>query len=414
MGINMKSAKDDFYYVDSILKRCIVLSVEQQNSLYDYLIYTVESYSKLQLRKNIPQSIEMEYIKTFWHNLDQIGQEEFKKSYGNFPQLSINQFRFPWVGLMKTNSTYQTKGIFSKNLQIELDKNLTQADKIKSHLGKVSSTIVQRNKYNSDFIYKTAIPLLKSLHLGLCITIEGNDGKIFGYVHNIEIPRVHDAHKYESLTLIHIKTINPHLHSSIHYSNEDYYINLEELIESDSIELNNKPINWNQFNRPAQTLVRSNYCFVGHPIYMQFLQQSYKIGEIEYFNFYNKKQMCVVLPCTMTEQELLKLKKPMYQANRIMQGLISKQINTLTSSWEDEDKVKAIFKLEPTTGGYNLFVAQEVSRNYDIIDFPLKKKLQDFRGNMNGYYLYFIPYKDTRGLLWMLEQRNVVWFVGKK
>jgi hypothetical protein len=414
MGINMKSAKEDFYYIDSILKRCIVLSNEQQNALYDYLIYTVESYVKLQLRKNVPLSVELQNMKTFWHSLDEVGQKEFKEIYGNFPELSINQFRFPWVGLMKTNSTYHTKSLFSRNLQVKLEKNMEKDPQIKSHLEKVCNTIVARQKYNSDFINGTAIPLLRSLKLGLCITIKGNDGKIFGYVHDIEIPRVREAWKYESLTLIHIKTINPHIHSSIHYANEDYYVNLEELIESDMIELNNNPINWNQFDRPEKTLVRSNFCFVGHPVYMQFLQQSYKVGEIEYFNFRGKNQMCVVLPSNMTEEQIVQLKKPIYQANRIMAGLIAKQIGSLTSSWEPEDQVKAIFKLEPTTGGYNLLVASEVNRNYDIIDFPLKKKLQDFRGNMNGYVLYFLPYKDVRGVLWMLEQRNVIWFINKK
>ncbi len=414
MGINMKSKKEDFHYVDSILKRCIVLSVEQQNSLYDYLIYTVESYKKLQVRKNVPQSIEYETIKTFWHNLDQVGQQEFKKIYGNFPAKSINQFRFPWVGLMKTNATYHTKTLFSKNLQTVLEKNKDKSKQVRIHLDKVCNTIYTRNKYNNDFINKTAIPILKHLHIGLCITIKGNEGKIFGYIHDIEIPRVKESHKYESLTLIHIKTINPHIHPSIHYANEDYYLTLEELIESESIEINETPINWDNFNRPQKTLVRSNYCFVGHPVYMQFLQQSYNIGEIEYYNFYNKKQMCVVLPCNMTEKEIMSLKKPIYSANRIMDGLISKQYNSLTTSWKPEEEVKPMIKLEAISGGYNIFVAVEIAKNYDVIDFPLKKKLKDYRGNVKGYYLYYIPYKDIRGLLWMLEQRNVIWFVNKK
>jgi len=414
MGINMKSQKSDFYYIDSILKRCIVLSVEQQNILYDYLIYTIESNVKLQLKKNVPLKIEFEHIKTFWHSLDKIGQEEFEKTYANLPQLSINQFKFPWVGLMKTNSTYHTKALFSKNLQIELFKNMEKTPKIQNHFDKVSTTLFARQKYNQEFLNNTAYPLLKSLHIGLCITIKGNDGKIFGYIHDIEIPRVKDSWKYESLTLIHIKTINPHLHQSIHYANEDYYINLEELIESDSIEISEKPINWNQFDRPEKTLVRTNHCFIGHPVYMQFLKQSYNFGEIEYYSFYNKNKMCVVLPSSMSESDIMSLKKPIYQSQRIMEGLISKQFNTLTTSWQPEEDVKPLFRLEPTTGGYNIFVAIEISKNYDIIDFQLKKKLQDYKGSSKGYYLYHIPYKAIRSLLWMLEQRDIVWFIPKK
>jgi len=124
--------------------------------------------------------------------------------------------------------------------------------------------------------------------------------------------------------------------------------------------------------------------------------------------------MCVVLPCNMTEKEIMSLKKPIYSANRIMDGLISKQYNSLTTSWKPEEEVKPMIKLEAISGGYNIFVAVEIAKNYDVIDFPLKKKLKDYRGNVKGYYLYYIPYKDIRGLLWMLEQRNVIWFVNKK
>ncbi len=413
MGINLKTPKGDFYYIDSILKRCVVLNNQQQNSLYDYLIYTVDSYYKLQLKKNVPEKIELEYIKTFWHNLDKIEQQEFKKVYGDFPQLTINQFRFPWVGLMKTKSLYNTKSVFSKTLEKQLQQNITKNETLRPFLQKIGSTIISRQKYNQDFTYKTALPILANIEIGRCVSIKSHDGKIYGYIHDVIVPKVHEAHKYESLTLLQIKTINPHIHQSITYANEDYFMSLEELIESDSIDFSNNPIKWNQFDRPEKSFVRANNCFVGHPIYMQFLQQAYGIGEIEYFNFYDKNKMCVVLPTNMKEEEILKLRKPIYKANKIMDGLIGKQFTHLTTSWQNEDEVKPMFKLEPTSGGYNVLVAIEIAKNYEIIDFPLKKKLKEYRGKMDGYYLYFFPYKDIRGLLFMLEQRNIIWFIEK-
>ncbi len=413
MGINLKSPKGDFYYIDSILKRCIVLNNLQQNALYDYLIASVESYYKLSLRKNIPDIIEMESTKTFWHNLDKIAQEDFKKTYGNFPQLSINQFKFPWVGLMKTKATYHTDVVFSKNLQKELDKNIIKNDSLVPFFQNIGSTIISRQKYNQEFTYGTALPILTHIRIGKCVTIKGIHGKIYGYIHDVIIPKVPDAYKYESMILIQIKTINPHLHNKINYANEDYYLSLDELIESDSIEFVDTPIKWEQFDRPARSFVRSNYCFIGHPVYMQFLQQAYSIGEVEYFNFYNKNQMCVILPSNLSEETLLSLRKPIYKANKIMDGLIAKKFTHLTTSWQDENDVKPMFKLEPTSGGYNVMVATEIAKNYDIIDFPLKKKLQEYRGRMDGYYLYYLAYKDIRGLLYMLELRNIVWFILK-
>lgn len=414
MGINLKTPKEDYYYIDSILKRCIVLSNELQNQLYDYLMYSVETNTKLMLRKNIPDKIEEEYIKTFWHRLDDNQKDKFKTMFSVTPKLSINQFIFPWVGLMKTKSTYHTKQQAYFNLKAELEKNRNKSKDISEHLEKMLNQIMSKNKYQYDFLNYTAAPLIQSIKLGKNVKINGDDGKIYGYIHDITYPEIKGAWKYENLTLIHIKTINPHLHESIHYSNSDYFITLEEFIESKSIEFTNTEINWDYYNFPEKELIRYNYCFVGHPVYMQFLQQAYGMGEIEYFKFYDKNHMCVVLPSYLTEDKIMKLKKPIYRANAIMDGLICKKISSLTTSWQDENDVKPIFKLEPTSGGYNFMVAQEVSKNFDIIDYPLRKRIGNNMGRLNGYLIHHIAFKDVRGLLWALEHKDVVWFINPK
>jgi hypothetical protein len=94
MGIGMKDKTEDFYYIDSILKRCIVLNSEQQNFLYDYLIYCTECEVKLKTKKVVPDSVKMDHLKTFWHQLDQLQQAGFKKQFGMIPQFSINQLSY--------------------------------------------------------------------------------------------------------------------------------------------------------------------------------------------------------------------------------------------------------------------------------------------------------------------------------
>lgn len=414
MGINLKTAKDDFYYIDSILKRCIVLSSEQQNSLYDYLLYSVEAFNKLSLRKNIPDKIESEWIKTFWHRLDEHEKSKFKESFGLFPNHSINQFLFPWVGLMKTKSTYFIKGQLHFNIKSEFEENQTKNNTIKIHLEKMLNSIMSKNKYQYDFINNTAYPIINSLEIGRSVKISGTDGKIYGYIHDITYPNIPGSWKYDSLTLIHIKTINPHLHESIHYANSDYYISIEELLDSKNVEISRNEIKWSQYDRPEKPIERSNYCFVGHPVYMQFMQQAYGFGEVEYYKFYDKNHMCIVLPSNLSEAKIMSLKKPIYRANGIMDGFISKKIESITTSWEEESEVKPIFKIVPTSGGYHLLIAQEVNKNFEIIDFPLRKRIGNNMGRLDGYFVHHVPYKDLRGLLWMLEQRNVIWFINPK
>lgn len=412
MGINIKTPKDDLYYIDSILKRCIVLSNVQQDALYDYLIACVEVNTLINSRKNVPEHIETSYIKTFWHRLDNTQKQRFKEMFSVTPELSINQFIFPWVGLMKTSGTYRTKLQLAYNLKNELEKNIFEFnEKNKQKLTNVLHTWQNKNKYHQDFYKNDVYPLIMGLGIGKCVKLKTEDGKIYGYINNIIFPLVPNAHLYNNLIVIHIKVINPHLHESLSYSNTDYYISLEELIELEHVEYTNSPIDWAQFERPEKVLKRDSYCFVGHPIYVQFLKSAYGFGDLEYYKFHEKNQMCLVIPPYLDEHQILSLKKPIYRANSIMEGLIARKFKKLTTGWQDETIVKPIFKLEPTSGGYNFMVAQEVNRNFDIIDFPLRKRIGNNSGRLNGYYIHHIPYKQIRGLLWALEQKNVIWFI---
>lgn len=412
MGISLRSQKEELYYIDSVLKRCIVLNSEQQNFLYDYLIYCTECERHLKVNDNIPVTIEFESLKSYWHQLDRIGQEGFKTHFGLFPQTSINQFKYPWVGLMKIKSTYHTNNVFSPNLQKELSDNMLLSSQHDQHLKKVLNNYYIGKDYHKDYVSKSIAPLISKLHLGKGVTIKTLEGTIYGYIHNITYPKMNKAFQYDNLCLLHIKVMNPHLHQSIFYSPEDYYITLKSFVEADNITLHDQPIDWNKYNRPTKNYERINYCWVGHPVYMEFLRQSYQIGEVRYFDVGSRKNMCVMLPSSMTESSLFELKKPIYNANKIMELLISKEIKSLKTTWQDESVIKPTLKLLPTSAGYNLYIAKEIARDSKVIDYPLRKKLSNVKGTINGFEMFLIPYKDIRGVLLMLEKRDVIWFIN--
>lgn len=413
MGIGMKEYNQEpFFYVDSILKRCIVLNSVQQNFLYDYLIYCTECEIKINSRRAHPNKITSGGIKTFWHQLDQVQQQEFKKQFGNLPNMSINQFKFPWVGLMEIESFYSTNTVFDKNLINELNKNLASAPEAQDYVNKLIQHYSSSKLYDRQYIFSTIIPRLQSLKIGKCISIKTIEGNIFGYVNEITFPKIPKNYQYDNLGLIQIKTINPHLHESIVYQHNEYYLTFKEFIEMDNITVYETPIDWSKFNRPKKEYSRKSYCFIGHPVYMEFLKQSYKIGEIRYYDFGGRKNMCILLPHTLKSDEIMKLYKPIYKANKIMEGLIAKKIKGLTTVWQDDNNIKPSLKLEPTTGGYNLYIASEVSRDVNFVDFPLRKKLNSHRrGSASGFDLFFLPYKDVRYMLLLLEARDVIWFI---
>lgn len=413
MGIGMKDySQESFFYVDSILKRCIVLNSEQQNFLYDYLIYCTECENRIKLRSSKPDKITSGNIKTFWHQLDNIQQNDFKVQYGKLPNNSINQFKFPWVGVMEIESLYHTDTIFNKNLEIELNKNLKNSHIKQDYINKLINHYSTSKHYDKKYIFQIILPRLQSLKIGKCISVKTIEGNIFGFVNDITFPKISKNYQYDNLGLIHIKTINPHLHESLVYQHEDYFMTIKEFIEMDNITIHDTPIDWSKFNRPKKEYTRKSYCFIGHPVYMEFLKQSYQLGEIRYYDFGGRKNMCILLPYTLKINDILSLRKPIYKANKIMEGLIAKKITGLTTTWQNDENIKPSLKLEPTTGGYNLYIATEVSRDATFIDFPLRKKLNSHRRGTNASFeMFFLPFKDVRYTLLMFEARDVIWFI---
>lgn len=413
MGIGMKEySPEPFFYVDSILKRCIVLNSEQQNFLYDYLIYCTKCESQIKLRYSQPDKITSGTIKTFWHQLDQIQQNDFKTQFAHLPNNSINQFKFPWVGIMEIESAYHTNTVFDRNLQKELNKNLEQTKIKQDYINKLIQHYHGSKLYDKNFIHSIVIPRLNLLKIGKCISIKTIDGNIFGYINNITFPQIPKNYQYDNLGLIQIKTINPHLHESILYEHDEYHMTIKEFIEINNVIVHDTPIDWSKFNRPHKEYSRKSFCFIGHPVYMEFLKQSYQMGEIRYYDFGGRKNMCILLPYTLKLNDILKLHKPIYKANKIMEGFIARKFTKLTTTWQSDNEIKPSLKLESTTGGYNLYIANEVAKDATFIDFPLRKKLNMHRrGNNSSFEMFFFPYKDIRYILFMFESRDVIWFI---
>lgn len=409
MGISLKKKKEPLYYVDSLLKRCIVLSSEQQEFIYKYLIYATECETKLDIKLQGADKVQYSNMTTFWHEMDDSMQANFKHTFGKIPEASINQFKFPWVGLMEVTGSYHTNSLFEFNLQNSLKKNIEKKATVSTYLSNVLSYIYKKQEFEITFINKTIAPLLKNINIGTQLNLKTTNGTIHGYIHDITFPNVPKPYTFSNLCLLHIKTVNPHLRENIFYAPEDYYINLNEFLET-KVQISNNPINWTHYTRPKRDFQRKNYCFIGHPVYIEFLHQCYGIGEVRYLQVGFKKNMCLFLPDGINPNEVLKMKRPIHNANRIREALFSGYITELSTTWQAETEIKPQFKIIKENGGFKLLIAEEILRDNEIIDFPLRKMLSDRDGRLNGFAYFRFNYKNIGTLLHMLEKREYLWF----
>lgn len=415
LGINFNGKKEDYYYIDNFLKRCIILSEEEQNKIYDFLLYIKECDVLLQKNNALPEKTENVEIKTFWNQMDDLQKNDFTKLFKPNPFKAINQFLFPWVGLLKIKNTYHTENILKEDLEIELKNNLNKNNLLKDYVSKVVSFIISKNIYEQSYCAKNIVPLSKMLQIGAQVSIKNSEYLIYGYISNIKIPNIDYNFKFFENCIVEIQTMNPLINENIKYPYDKFYISLKSLFESNNIEIYHKIINWDNYIRTKSFYERMQFAFVGNPIYMEFIKQSYDMGKTYYSKNDNSKKefnrlMYVLLPEGVNVQKLSQLKKPIYETNKIMEMLIAKKINSLTTTWQDEEILKPSLKLEQTSGGYNLWIAQEVWKDTETIDFPLRKKLKNKRGSVFGFEMFFLPYKEVRSVLYSLEMREVIWF----
>jgi hypothetical protein len=410
MGINIKkSPNEDYYFLNSILKRCIILNSEQQNFIYDFLIYCQLCEEKVKLNNYFPKSIQVDKVKTFWQQMTEQQKNDFTQSYKNFPLLTLNQLKFPWVGTAEVISTYETKLNFNHKYKEELEINKNKNNDIKLFIEKYIQNISLTKEYIDKFLNQQIIPLISKIEIGKIINIETNENKIFGYIHDITIPKIKENFKYAQLFLIHIKTINPHINPQITYPNDDFYITLDDFIMANSIKFYNQEINWQQYERPQKELQRKDLCWIGHPIYVEFIKQAYSSGKTKFFNVAGVNQVFTIIP-NHIKKVIDTIKKPYYGANHIMENFITKKITKLSTVWEDPRLIKPTLKLEATKTGYTIHVAKEIIYNKNIIDYKLKQSLKDYKGTIDSFDTFFIQFKEMRKILFMLEQRGVIWF----
>lgn len=419
MGISLKNEAEELYFIDALLKRCIVLTAEQQNALYDFLIYATECEKFLNSNQNLGISSKISNINTFWHNLDNPGQDAFKQKYKFIPEGCINQFQFPWVGLMKLTTTYKTKFVLAEKLRTQFELNFANNQNVLAHITRVIQNLSYANgPYDAQYFQNKILPQLQKINIGSLVSMENTDGRIFGYIHNITIPPVRNPQIYHELCIVHIKTVNPEKHTSIHYSNEDYHISLKDFIEAKHLSIKNTLIQWDMFNRYDGTYERNQQCLIGHPVYIEFLKNVYDIGTTVYKEIAGKKNMFVILPDTMSEEKLRTMKKPIYKSGQVMDGLVARKFSHLSTSWEPAATSTVIpgIKIEPAVGGHLIYITNEIMGDNNFMDFPMKRKfagLTTKRGYANGYQMFHVGYKSMRKVLFMMEIRNVIWFTSK-
>ncbi len=416
MGIAFQGNKGQFYYTDSILKRCIVLDSQQQNQLLEFMIQSVQQFELMKTNEQKPAKIQVDTwdVETFWHEMDSQQLQQYKKNFDLMPIIRLNDFSKPWVGIAKMKKEFHLSVVSTDSLKADFLKNYDQDEEVKNLFKNILSNFKDNMKpYELKYFEHHLKPILSRLCLGRTVSFTKNNIKIFGYIHHILYPKIEDIVKYPQMILLHLKTVNPGMHHSMHYYNENYYISLKDFFDAKELKIYDTPINWQQFKRKFEIIEKDYLNLIGNPIYMQFINNCYQFGNPHMMTLGGSQKFLVDIPLSITKDRLNQFKKPYLSANLIMEKLIKKEISNLSSSFDSAVNPNMFWK--NNSQGYLLYVQPDITKNNDIFDYMLKNKLKDLykcHSKIEGqtYFVYEISYKKIRMVLSLFEQKNFIWF----
>lgn len=416
LGIGLKVISNDFYYIDSLLKRCVILSNEEQTKILSYLSNGAQIIA---LKNNVNTSLSTKVIdiKTLWHELNDEAQKEFKEEFQLFNNKDrfLNQFKYDWVSFVTVENTYDLKNQTKLTLEPILKQNknkypLNTYYKFWNRFYAKRMVLSASEDEKKQIINNTN--QMKNLEIGNYISYidDKNHNKIHGYVEDITYPSEESNAIYPTQYMITIRTVNPEFIGKNGNVEQLIFNDLHSLISNEHLTVyKNEEIDWSKFETMNKKIVKQKQYFMGNPLWIHYLKKVYHLGITKRVLINNKNYIAVEIPQDYNLEKIKEYRKPLINFNNIMDKLIKKEIHTITTSY---NKLPPALRITPVTGGYNMFVHYSVVANKEIFDFPLKQKLGTFT-TYQEYEVYKIPYKNLRTILAMLEKRNIIWFIEK-
>lgn len=410
MGINLNTKYEPLYFIDMLLKRCIVLPYATCNKMYDYLI---KGLSIKKTNDYLHNKSQIKNMNVFINNMTDNDKEEFLIEYKQDKLFSINKIKYDWSAIYKLSHNVH----IDKTTKKELEDDLVKTQDIqKEHIDKLLHFAnYQKNSYFRNYeekekftYFKNNIGLFKK---GAYISFDSVFGKVFGYIHEIICPSKDDEFLYSFPThyCVKLKTLNIQKSPENSFLEKYIYIDLNTLIMCNNLNIrNNKDIDFNNFISEEVNIEQSFYAILGNPLFFSYLQKIYQLGYLDYININDKQTLALIVNKDIPEKTLFNLRTPIFSIKEVINHILYKKTNIFTSPTEEnEGAINIVY----TTGGIHLEVLSSYN-NKTIFDIPMVKVLGSYNYK-NGKKIYFVNYKNTAKVLAMLKKRGVNFFLNK-
>lgn len=316
LGIHLYGDKPQYYFIDKLLNRSILLSDEEQEELTDFLDKSYEinqqqmkHYNEC-VKPSFHQNIMFKSFHDIWCNQPDDHEYQKLKTISKIEKLDT---MMPSVYLLETISENQLQEIKSNDLKQNLINNQKQFGKINYetslfHLTQATQKIYQNNPMIVDNLKKIML-----ITIGSVITFHYQNNKYVGYVENIQYPLPNEKQLIRNSNnfLYHIRLINPiHLNEYKRILAETIIISAMDLAENKELNVyEDKQIDFNKMARNNEKVQSKGFFLVGNMFYLNYFQQLYKNTEILQFdkiiNQQKQQLFCLKLPNQFTPNNII-------------------------------------------------------------------------------------------------------------
>ncbi len=408
MGINLNVKYAELYFIDMLLKRCVILSQAQAQKMFDYLINGLEVSSQT-TTSMVHNSCSIVELKPFVHNLSEIEKENFRLEYVQDKLFAINNLDYKWSCLAKLEHNVEVKNLNKEELEktfaLTPDVEALSYEKIGKFL---------RHQLNSYYVnsyekkcYSSSLVQLKNFKKGTYVSFDSSFGKVFGYIHSIKSPPNEYLLSYPTHYLIEIKILNnKHLPKNSLIS-DTIFIDFHTLMLCPNFKLReNQTVEFEKFESIGEKVSQEFWAVLGNPIFVSYLQKIYSIGHIDYLLINGEKVLSLIISKEIASQTILNFRKPIFDLRKSIDYLLYEKKPIFSSPSSDyEGNITVV----PSTGGANL----EVLGGYNdkkVFDFAMNKSLGTYTYK-NGKKHYFVTYKLLLKNIAMLKKRGVNFFI---
>lgn len=396
MGISLKS-NDMMYYIDMLLKRCVILTSSQSSAIMEYLIEGLRAQSQNTLDFSYGNST-IESMKTFMWDMSESEKETFKAHYAKNKSYGFDNVSYCWSSLCQMLSCYElpqrqlqeVQSVFNTSLDITNEQRQALLD----YLGAVKSTTTNQ------------VQIVKNIKKGSYINFSCIYGKIWAVVSGIRFFGAQKMNSYPTHCMVDLMSVGSHQLKNSQPITSSLSITLDILLSCQDVSIKNpEQVDFSLFTQEKVNVQKRFFAVLGNPIFISFLQRAYQIGYVSQINVENQKKFALVITQDMTQQDIQSLRKVVFDIKNCFDLLLNAKKTLFTSA---SSKFEGPISLNASNTGVNLFIHKNYS-DKKVIDYAMYKALGEYK--INGQQkMYLISYKKIFKILAMLDKRGIFFF----